>query len=425
MQEVKRYAYSAVIEKGVRLGDMAWLKPMQGRKKKIFLSRTQFHFFSSKSIPTSIFSYYLPHAGDGYLHFVLELSAETDQVNARFFMRAVGDVPFRLNGSFVFEAFIERGDRIDLGFNVLDFTQEDDLHFPEQKILPLCENILKSDLSILIEGETGTGKTTLAGEIHHLSERKGRYVHINLSSFSPALIESELFGHVKGAFTGAVCDKKGAFREADYGTLFLDEIDSLTKELQVKLLLFLDSKEVRPVGGNQSFVCHTRLIFASGSSLRERMHQGKTRRDFYYRLTAGVSIHLEKMNPEKIEKIILEFLHSQNRLITPQLLDFYKRLPWPGNLRQLYAHLKKKVVIHLDKKLQYDREDECLLELHQDVKNTTKDLTEFLPLESAKKAYALRTLQHFNGDLRIASKVLEISPHTLRTLIENTEQITH
>ena len=153
-----------------------------------------------------------------------------------------------MNGSQVLHGIVQENDEIRIGYSKLRFIRKFNLCSKEENnYVHNFEIMNKSDLPILIEGETGVGKTSLARKLHENSLRKN-FVHINLSAFSPTLIESELFGHLRGSFTGAHSDKKGAFSKANGGTLFLDEIDSLPRELQVKLLNFLDDKEFIPVG---------------------------------------------------------------------------------------------------------------------------------------------------------------------------------
>ena len=157
------------------------------------------------------------------------------------------------------------------------------------------QNLINSDLKILISGETGTGKSHLARKVHEKSGRLGEFVAINLSSFNPQLIESELFGHKKGSFTGAIHDKTGAFSMAKNGTLFLDEIDSLPLDLQTKLLTFIDNKKFRRVGDTKEESINTRLIFASGRPLEQLVEQGSFRKDLFFRLKSGHSVEMASL----------------------------------------------------------------------------------------------------------------------------------
>ena len=193
---------------------------------------------------------------------------------------------------------------------------------------PILKNhkLIRSDLNILIQGETGTGKTRLARRIHDESGSSGDFVHINLSSFSPSLIESELFGYQKGSFTGAIKNKVGALASANFGTLFIDEIDSLPFALQTKLLLFLDDQKFSPVGSRQVLSANTRIIFASGRSLIDLVKRGSMREDFYFRIISGHEIRMRPLRdcPELIDRLINHFSIKNNVSLTIKLKEFYK-----------------------------------------------------------------------------------------------------
>ncbi|HER44111.1 MAG TPA: hypothetical protein ENO08_06595, partial [Candidatus Eisenbacteria bacterium] len=153
------------------------------------------------------------------------------------------------------------------------------------RVLELAGKVAVSDSTVLLMGETGTGKGLVAQAIHDLSKRNGRkYIHVNCAALPETILESELFGHVKGSFTGAVADKKGLLTEADGGTIFLDEIGKAPLSIQGKLLQFLDTRKVRPVGGNEMFGVDVRLIFASKADLLKLCREGKMLEDFYYRI---------------------------------------------------------------------------------------------------------------------------------------------
>ena len=171
------------------------------------------------------------------------------------------------------------------------------------------QNYLNSSMPILLIGETGTGKTTIAKKIHDESGVGGNFVHLNLSSFSQSLIESEIFGHRKGAFTGAISDKKGAILEANKGTLFLDEIDSIDISLQTKLLTFLDNGEFRAVGGGSN-TSDVRMIYSSGKNIKDLVASGEMRLDFYFRLKNSLCLEVPNLrdNKDYLKDIIHEIL---------------------------------------------------------------------------------------------------------------------
>jgi len=338
--------------RGVRENDEITLDIFQERKRKFKLNRTRYHISPGTDFAINLLNseIHLPYPvlpdHDFEIVLVSDSRKGMHNKNSRYLFRSLGAMPFRINGMYSFEAYLERGDSVDIGFNRL--------YFPKPKknlsLVPgyqkLTEDIIQSQISILLEGETGTGKTTLARKIHEESGRVGRFVHLNLSAFSTGLVESEIFGHIKGAFTGAVNAKRGAILEAHRGTLFLDEIDSLTIDLQTKLLLFLDDYQVRAVGADNASKADVRLIFASGSKLKKKVDEGKIRKDFYYRLHSGCFFTLEPLRdtPEKIRTIIESFEQENAVVFSSEAIDFYCQCPWPGNIRQLMSHLTKKKV---------------------------------------------------------------------------------
>ena len=268
-----------------------------------------------------------------------------------------------------------------------------------------------------LQGETGTGKSELARKIHRESGRGGNFVQINLSSFSEGLIESELFGHVKGAFTGAVSPKRGAIIEANRGTLFLDEIDSLPISIQTKLLLFLDSKKIRAVGSHTEEKVDARLIFASGRNLRELTGERMMRRDFYYRISSGVTLTLKPLrnDKEKIKDICDHFFQKEGLSIPGKLMEFYLGYHWPGNIRQLLGHLNKKKVMCHKYKWDFDHLDE---ELIGDALSLIQEHKQFCTIEELKQSYAYKVYLSFDRSVKDAAKMLNITPNTLRALLK-------
>ncbi|MBN2072127.1 MAG: sigma 54-interacting transcriptional regulator [Candidatus Krumholzibacteriota bacterium] len=225
------------------------------------------------------------------------------------------------------------------------------------RILDLAEKVAGSDSTVLLMGETGTGKGLIAKAIHRLSTRGSRsFIHVNCAALPEQLLESELFGHVKGAFTGAVADKKGLLAEADGGTIFLDEIDKSPLSIQGKLLQFLDSRMIRPVGGNEMIEVDVRLIFASKMDLISKCSDGTVLEDFFYRIN-DFPITVPPLR-DRIEDITLLaehylklFCDGMGKKIvgfSEEAVSFLRGNRWPGNVRELEKIIKRAVILSSD-----------------------------------------------------------------------------
>jgi len=218
-------------------------------------------------------------------------------------------------------------------------------HSPKmQKLLNILPIISQTDSSVLITGETGTGKDLIASVIHRVSPRaQGPFIKINCGALPETLLESELFGHTRGAFTGAVRDKPGRFQLADGGTLYLTEIGDLPLTLQVKLLTFLDDKEIIPLGGTRSARADVRLIAATHRDLQSMVRQGNFREDLLFRLNV-VRLEIPPLRERQGDiRLLMEyFLNKFNRqfqkkirTFSPEVIDILKHYPYPGNVREL------------------------------------------------------------------------------------------
>jgi transcriptional regulator with GAF, ATPase, and Fis domain len=223
-----------------------------------------------------------------------------------------------------------------------------------QKVYNLTKMVAKSNASVLLLGETGTGKELIAKAVHQLSPRgSGPFVRVNCGALSESLLESELFGHVRGAFTGAVDNRTGRFEAAHTGTVFLDEINSTTPKLQVKLLRVLQEREFERVGDTQTIRVDTRVIAASNRDLMDEVEAERFREDLYYRLNV-VPIHLPPLRErrEDIPELIGHFLNIYNEKndryvvhIERRALEVLQDYDWPGNVRELQNFIERAVVM--------------------------------------------------------------------------------
>lgn len=226
-----------------------------------------------------------------------------------------------------------------------------------REIFGILEKVAPTTATVVLEGETGTGKEVVAQTIHNLSKRADKpFVVFDCGAVPESLIESELFGHEKGAFTGANHARKGLFELADGGTIFLDELGELTYDLQPKLLRVLEQREIRRVGGNQSIPINVRIIAATNRTLADEVDKGRFREDLFYRLSV-VSLELPPLRdrPDDIPLLLRHFLHTKpfNRKsdseeliiknITPEALEKLTTFNWPGNVRQLLNVVERSI----------------------------------------------------------------------------------
>jgi len=219
-------------------------------------------------------------------------------------------------------------------------------------VFALLDKYVDAADPVLITGASGTGKELVARALHHNGRRAGRpFVSENCAALPEALLESELFGHMKGAFTGATANKKGLFEVADGGVLFLDEVGDLPLELQKKLLRVLQEGEVRPLGGRDTIKVDVRLIAATNRDLVQMVRDGEFREDLYYRL-AVLPVHLPPLRdrredvPALVRRFLAELPKEQGRVrIAPEALERLVAYPWPGNVRELQNELRRAAVV--------------------------------------------------------------------------------
>ena len=223
-----------------------------------------------------------------------------------------------------------------------------------EQVYQLTRKVASSNASVLLLGETGTGKELIATAIHRLSDRgSGPFVKVNCGALSDNLLESELFGHVRGSFTGAIANRTGRFEAAHTGTIFLDEINSTTSMLQVKLLRVLQEREFERVGDTQTLQVDTRVIAASNCDLMEEVRAGRFREDLYWRLNVvPIEIPPLRMRPEDIAELVAYFLQHYSEVnnrhvihLQTEALALLQGYSWPGNVRELQNYVERAVVM--------------------------------------------------------------------------------
>ena len=302
-----------------------------------------------------------------------------------------------------------------------------------QGIFNRIRQVAPTTATVLIEGETGTGKELVAKDIHSLSARaKGKFVAVNCAALSPQLMESELFGHEKGAFTGAMQRRKGRFEEADGGTLFLDEIGEIDIPTQVKLLRVLAEKSIERVGSNEPIAVNVRVVAATNRNLQEMVAAGTFRLDLYQRLNV-ISLHLPPLR-ERAGDIVLmanafvqELCKENNKApktLTRDALEMLRTYGWPGNVRQLRTAMEHGVVMSDSALIQAADLPEYLTaavaaplppapqnSIHTDFK---LDFTHSFNLEYIVQNTILRALEHTKGNRSQAAALLGINRRTLQ-----------
>lgn len=284
------------------------------------------------------------------------------------------------------------------------------------RIFTMIEDVAPSTASILILGETGTGKELVANAVHYQSDRANMaFVALHCAALSEGVLESELFGHEKGAFTGAVQSRKGRFEMADGGTLFLDEVGEMSLKVQVKLLRILEKGEFERVGGEKTLKVDVRLIAATNRDLGKEVSEGRFREDLFYRLNV-ITVHLPPLR-ERREDVpllsnffIIKYAKKYKKEITgftPEAMDVLCAYHWPGNVRELENVIERAVVLckksmvtvdHLPKNIVPDKEDLATIKIPLGTS-----------LKEAEKEVIQKTLFMTNGSKKEAAKILGIS----------------
>jgi len=285
-----------------------------------------------------------------------------------------------------------------------------------KKIYELVSTVASADTTVMVRGESGTGKELVAKAIHINSKRKYfPIIPVNCGALAESILESELFGHEKGAFTGAQFKRKGKFEMADGGTLFLDEIATLSQKMQVELLRVLDTKQFSRVGGNQLVKSDFRLITATNQSLEDLVKEGKLREDLYYRLNV-FTIHIPPLRERRDDIPILShfFLHKfatvmnkPVKKISQGALDFLVKYDWPGNVRELENAIERAIVIGKGDTIKVEN-----LPFHIASGNISTDTGE-KSLAAVEKKYILQILNENNWNISRSATQLKIDRVTL------------
>jgi two-component system response regulator HydG len=299
---------------------------------------------------------------------------------------------------------------------------------PMKNVYRMIQQLRDSDASVLITGESGTGKELVARALHRTSVRKdGPFIAINCAAVPQNLLESELFGHARGAFTDAKQSREGLFIQADNGTLFLDELGDMMLEMQSKLLRVLQERQVRPVGGNREIPFNTRIIAATNRDLESEVEAGEFRQDLYYRINV-VRIHVPPLRSRGNDILLLaqHFIDGIRRRTSKEVAgissDAAKKLlayDWPGNVRELQNCIERAVALtRFEQIVVDDLPDKIRMYQSTELVIHGDDPEEFPTLEELERRYIRRVLEATRGNKTQASRILGMNRRTLYRRIE-------
>jgi len=300
-----------------------------------------------------------------------------------------------------------------------------------QAVYQMIETVAQVQSTILITGESGTGKELVARAIHDLSPRANKpFISVNCGAFTETLLESELFGYVKGSFTGATANRKGLFDAADQGTIFLDEIGEMSPAMQVKLLRVLQERKVRPVGAHEETEVDTRVIAATNRDLAAMVKDGTFREDLFYRISV-IPMELPLLHErgadiaELTEHFIRKFCAQTGRSISisPQALQLLEAYSWPGNVRELEHTIERAVALEKTDTIQPERLPDQVTKYSQarisselELPSEGIDLTAHL--DQLEKTYVMEALRRTDGNQTNAASLLKMSVRSLRHLLD-------
>ena len=296
------------------------------------------------------------------------------------------------------------------------------------QILNLVQKVADTSAAVLIQGESGTGKELIARSIHFNSSRSAKpFLAVNCGALPESLLESELFGHTKGAFTGAVSDKKGLFRSADGGTIFLDEIGEMPPPLQVRLLRALQEHEVTPVGSSTPIKFDARVIAATNRDLEKEVESGTFREDLYYRLNV-IEMTLPPLSERRqdIPSLVRHFLgraaekqSTVEKPISNEAMSALRNYEWPGNVRELENAVERAFILSGDE----IRAEDLPPKIRRSVGTGEWNDNGRPPLEEVERRYVLETLESTGHDKVAASRILGIDLSTLYRKLKRYEEL--
>ncbi len=300
-----------------------------------------------------------------------------------------------------------------------------------QAIYQMIETVSEVQSTILINGESGTGKELVARAIHDLSPRAERpFISINCGAFTETLLESELFGYVKGAFTGANTNRKGLFEAANKGTIFLDEIGEMSPAMQVKLLRVLQEKKVRPVGAHEELSVDARVIAATNRDLKKMSGEGTFREDLFYRISViPISLPPLRDRREDIPDLVEHFIHKfcdmsgRNLSISPKAMQMLEGYMWGGNVRELEHTIERAVALERGEEIAPERLPEHITNYNPERISKEFDLPEdglnlAVHLDNLEKTYVVEALRKTDGNQTKAADLLQMQVRSLRHLLD-------
>ncbi len=292
-----------------------------------------------------------------------------------------------------------------------------------QSVLDLVSKVAGNDVTVLITGESGTGKEMVATAINSESQRRNKpYLKMNCAAIPSELLESQLFGHERGAFTGAISRQEGCFERANGGSLFLDEIGDMAMMTQTKLLRVLQEQEFERIGGSSTIKVDVRIMAATNKSLLEEIKKGRFREDLYYRLNV-VEIHIPPLReriediPEIVESFLDEFREKYNKQdleISKNAMSVLTAYSWPGNVRELRNVIERATVLSRGNVIEMDDFPD---KIRQPSKLSDDSIVEdrIYTMAEMERMYAQKVLEYAGGNKLKAARLLDIDPKTLRT----------